>query len=97
MHLVARCIVHLDRQEGPCPDMQRYPVNSDAACAQRRFQLWGKMQSRRGGRDRALMGGEHGLVVGGIAIISSSLRGDVGRQRRAAEIRYRLVERRPME
>jgi len=33
MHPVASRVVHLDRQEGPCPDMQRDAMQTDAMLA----------------------------------------------------------------
>ena len=97
MHPVLGGLLDLDRQESPCPDMQRQPVQFDAAAAQRRFQRRREMQSRGGRGDRALVGREHGLVVGGVAIVGRALGGDVGRQRRRAEIGDGLVERRPVK
>ena len=69
----------------------------DAAATQRRFQAGREMQSRRWRRHRALIRREHGLVVGGIAIVGRALRGNVGRQRRRPEIGDGLIERRPVK
>ena len=55
------------------------------------------MQSGGGGGDRALVDREHGLIVGGIALVGRAFGSDVGRQRRAAELGDRLVERRPVK
>ena len=77
--------------------MQGQPVQFDAAAAQRRFQLRREMQSRRRRRDRAFIRREHGLVVGGIAIVGRALGGDVGRQRRRAEIGDGLIQRRSVK
>ena len=97
MHAVLGGFLHLDRQKGPCPDMQGQPVQLDAAAAQRRLQRGREMQSRRRRRDGALVGREHGLVVGGVAIVGRALRRDVGRQRRRAEIGDGLIQRGPMK
>ncbi len=56
-----------------------------------------EMQARRRRGDGAFVRREHGLVVGGIAIVGRALRGDVGRQRRRAEIGDGLVERRSVK
>ena len=77
--------------------MQGQPVQFDAAAAQRRFQRRREMQSRGWRGDRAFIGREHGLVVGGVAIVGRALGGDVGRQRRRAEIGDGLIERRPVK
>src|SRR5258705_4103138 len=97
MHPVLGGLLHLDRQEGPCPDMQGQPVQFDAAAAQRRFQVRREMQSRGRRGDGAIIHREHGLVVGGIAIVRRALRRNVGRQRRRAEIGNGLIERRPVK
>jgi hypothetical protein len=51
------------------------------------------MQSRGGRRHRALIGREHGLVVGHILVVGRPPRGDVGRQWWVAEIGNGLVKR----
>src|SRR5438270_13761233 len=55
------------------------------------------MQSRGGSCDCALIGREHGLVVGRVALIGRAFRGDVRRQRWSAEIGNRLIERGAVE
>ena len=97
MHPVFGRLLGLDRQERPCPDMQRQAMQVDAAAAQRRLQLRREMQPRRWCRDGALIGREHGLVVGGVLVVRRALRGDIGRQRRGAEIGDGLVERRSVK
>ncbi|OIQ68344.1 hypothetical protein GALL_500670 [mine drainage metagenome] len=92
-----RGVFDLDRQEGPCPDMQGYPVDSDPALAERGFQRRREMQSRRRRRDSAFAGGEHGLIVGGVALIGRTPGGDIGWQRRAAEIGDGGIERGPVK
>ena len=77
--------------------MQGQPVQFDAAAAQRRFQVRREMQSRRWRRDGAFIRREHGLVVGGVAIVGRALGSDVGRQRRRAEIGDGLIQRRPVK
>jgi hypothetical protein len=77
--------------------MQRNPLQADAAATQGVFQRGREMQSGRGRRDRAFARREHGLVVAHVALVGGALRGDIGRQRRTAEIGDRLVERRAMK
>ncbi len=69
MHAVPGGVLGLDRQEGPRPHMQRDLVQADPALREPRHQRVGEMQAggRRG--DRALHAGEHGLVVGAIALV----------------------------
>ena len=97
MHLVRGRVLGLDRQERPRPHMQRDPVNADAALAQRRLERRRKMQAGGGCRDRAFIDGEHGLIVGSVALIGRALRGDVRRQRRRAEVGDGLIQRRPVK
>ena len=97
MHPVLGGFLHLDRQKRPCPDMQSQPVESDAAVAQCGLQRRREMQPGGGGRDRALIGREHGLIVGGVAVVRRALGGDIGRQRRRADILDGLVERRTVK
>ena len=50
------------------------------------------MQARRGGRNRSLGLGEHGLIVAPVALIGRPSRGDVGRQRHGAPLLDGLIE-----
>ena len=52
------------------------------------------MEARGRRRDRAGLGGEHGLVVGPVLFSGRAARGDIGRQRRVPDALDRLVERR---
>ena len=97
MHPVLRGLLGLDRQERPRPDMQRQPMQRDAASAQRGFQRRREMQPCGRCRHRALIGGEHGLVVADVLVVRRAFGSDVGRQRRRADIGDRLVERRAVE
>ena len=81
----------LDRQEGAGADMQRH------ACAwrcrvraSRRTSSAVKCSAGGRRRDRALARGEHGLVVGAVALVGRAARGDVGRQRHVAAFGDRL-------
>ncbi len=97
MHAMRIGILDLDRQKSAGADVQCHRVQRDAARRKTRLQILGEMQACGRGRDGAFGRGEHGLVVGGIAIVGRPLGGDIGRQRRRAEVGDGLVERRPME
>src|SRR5437868_11804539 len=90
-------VVSLGRQESPRPHMQRKPVNSDTALAQGGLQSRRKMQSRRGRGDGAFVGRKYRLVVGGVTLVGRPPGGNVRRQRGAAQIRDRLIERGTMK
>ena len=70
------------RQESPGADMQGQSHPLYPARRQPLQQFRGEMQSGGGCCDRALVDGEHGLIIGHIALVGRPLRGDVGRQRR---------------
>ena len=97
MHPVPASVVDLDRQEGPCPDMQRYAMNIDATIAERCLQRRREMQPCGRRSHCPVMGGEHGLIVGGVARVGGALGRDIGRQRRIAELRDGLIEARPVK
>ena len=98
MHPVLRRVVGLDRQERAGADMQRHLVDGDAAAARAVSASVGReMQSRGRRRDRAFVEREHGLVVGVVARVGRTPRGDVRRQRHVAPLLDRLVEHRPVE
>ena len=90
-------VVRLHRQEGAGADMQRDFVQADAARVQARQQNVGEMQA--GGRrcHRAFVAREHGLVIGAVARIRRTARGDIRRQRHVAALGNRLVKHRPVE
>ena len=63
MHAVLRDVVGAHRQEGAGADMQRDGDALDAALLQRLEQRRREMQPGGRRRDRAVVGGEDGLVV----------------------------------
>jgi len=98
VHLVAFGVVDLDRQKGPCPDMQRQAVDADTALAANACSSAGvKCRPAVGAATRAFIRREHGLVVCEIPLVRRALGSDVRRQRRAAEIGDGLIERRAVE
>ena len=88
--LCRRRVVGFDRQERARPDMQRHPMQSDAALAQRGGRGFGEMQPRGRRRDRAFLAREHGLIIGAIVLVDLAAAGDIGRQRHVAALGQRL-------
>ncbi len=84
MHLVVVGVVHLDRQEGPGPDMQGQPFDGGARRLHRLKKPRREMQPRRRCRDGAGNIGEQGLVVVLIFRVTTLFPLDVGRQRHNA-------------
>ena len=79
VHFVIVRILGLDRQERPRADVQRQRRMFDPCPVQLRHQRGRKVQRRRRGCDRALLGGEHRLVILGILRIGRAACRDIGR------------------
>ena len=83
VHVVLRQVFGAHRQEGARAYVQRQVRAFDAARPQRRQQRLIKVQAGRGGRHRARLAGEHGLIACLVSLIRLVL--DVGRQRQLAQ------------
>ena len=72
-------------------------MQTDTARLQRRLELGREMQACGRRRNGSFLGREHGLIVGRIALVGRPPRGDIGRQRRRADIGDGLIEHRTMK
>jgi|GEM_PF-4684458 len=79
MHPVFADLLRLNRQEGPGIDMKGNVRALYALGAKPVEEVRREMQARRWRRDRPGLVGEHRLVVAGISLVSSPLRGNIGR------------------
>ena len=71
MHAVLAGVVGLDRQKSAGANMQGQGGEADTAACQRRDQGGCEMQTGGGGGDRALVAGEHRLIIGMVALVAA--------------------------
>ena len=86
-------VLRLDRQESARADMERERRVSHASPGKPRHQVGREMERRGGGRDRAGLGREHGLVVVGVPRVGRAPRGDIGRERHDARAAQQQLDR----
>ena len=85
-------VLALDGEEGAGADVQRHEMPGDAARVEGREQALGEVQAGGGRRHGTLAAGIDGLVALGVPGLDCAPAGDIGRQRRIADGRDRLVE-----
>ncbi len=78
MHRVIVGILGLDRQEGARADMQGQRFMADPGFVERGHQRGREMERGGGCGDRAILVGEHRLIIIGITRIGRALAGNIG-------------------
>jgi len=95
MHPVPGRVIVLTGKKVPAPTCSVIRWNCDARARNAASSADVKCNPAVGAATAPSLAREHGLVVGGVALIGRALAGDVRRQRRTAEIGDGLIERGP--
>ena len=94
VHDVVFGVVRLHGQKRTRSHVQGHCRAGDAGGIEPREEFRREVKARRRRGDGAVMRGEHGLIIAGVARVCGTARRDVGRQRHDSGRRDRLVERR---